>query len=260
VLHIPDQPGGACSLRTIPLAANALTNGANYSSSIWPGMIATIFGANSGSTTDAVAAPVGGKFPTTVGNTQVFFNGVAGPMIYSTKNQVSAIAPFNLLAGGVPIEGKTHVYIEINNNGKLSTILDMAASGSSAGVFTLDRTGSGQAAAINQDGTVNDAAHPVPRGQAISLYATGLGQTNPPLADGVLGPSAEPFPRVTGNVIVNIGGQVAQVLYAGAAPQAVAGLTQINVLVPATVTPGPAVPISVLFGPTTQKVTIAVSQ
>src|SRR5262249_13139561 len=82
VLHVPDQPGGACSLRTIPLAANALTNAANYNSTIWPGMIATIFGANTGSPVDAIAGPSNGKFPTTIGNTQVLFNGVPGTMIY----------------------------------------------------------------------------------------------------------------------------------------------------------------------------------
>jgi uncharacterized protein (TIGR03437 family) len=199
-----------------------------------------------------------GVLGNTAGGTQVLFNGIAGPMIYSTQNQVSAIAPFSLLAGGASFNGVEHVYVEVSNNGKLSTILDLPVAGSSAGVFTLDRTGSGQAAAVNQDFNINGTDHPVPRGQAISLYATGLGQTTPAQTDGEIVPLSEPFPRVQGTPSVTIGGLPAQVLYAGAAPGSVAGLTQINVVVPQNVTPGAAVPFTVSFGPFTQKVTIAV--
>ena len=47
---------------------------------------------------------------------------------------------------------------------------------------------------------------------------------------------------------MTIGGQNAPVEYAGRAPDAVAGLTQINVMVPAGVTPGPSVPVMVTIG------------
>ena len=147
-------------------------------------MIATIFGSNIGSPTLTSGSVANGVLGTDAGGTQTFFNGVPGPMIYSTQNQISAIAPFSLLAGGASVGGQTHVYIEVVNGGKMSSILDMAAVGSSAGVFTLDRTGSGQVAAVNQDGSINGVSNPVPRGQIISLYATGLGQTTPAQTDG----------------------------------------------------------------------------
>ena len=35
--------------------------------------------------------------------------------------------------------------------------------------------------AINEDGTMNSADHPAPRGSIIAFFATGLGQTKPPL-------------------------------------------------------------------------------
>lgn len=258
MLQISDTPGGPCSLRTLTLASNALTNAANYNNTIWPGMIATIFGSNIGSAALTSGTVANGVLGTDSGGTQTYFNGVAGPMIYSTQNQISAIAPFSLLAGGSPINGQTHVFIEVVNGGKMSSILDMPAVGSSAGVFTLDRTGSGQAAAVNQDGSINGASSPVPRGQIISVYATGLGQTDPAQTDGEIVPLAEPFPRVQGNILASVGGFNAQIQYAGAAPGAVAGLSQINVVVPQTVTPGAAVPIVISYGPFTQKVTIAV--
>jgi uncharacterized protein (TIGR03437 family) len=72
---------------------------------------------------------------------------------------------------------------------------------------------SGQAAAINEDGTLNSAAHPAPRGSIISLYGTGLGVSPPP-------------------VTATIGNYLADVLYAGPVA-AYPGLFQINVRIPA---------------------------
>lgn len=66
------------------------------------------------------------------------------------------------------------------------------------------------------------------------LYATGEGQTNPPGRDGSLAEYATlaEFPRPVLPVRVLIGGQPAEILYAGAAPGFVAGLMQINLRVP----------------------------
>ena len=49
-------------------------------------------------------------------------------------------------------------------------------------------------------------------------------------------------------VSVTIGGIDAQVLYAGSAPEAIAGLLQANVVVPRTAQPGAAVPITIKIG------------
>src|ERR1039458_7214251 len=47
---------------------------------------------------------------------------------------------------------------------------------------------------------------------------------------------------------VTVGGVPCNVSYAGAAPYLISGLTQINVQVPAGVTPGPSVPLVVTVG------------
>lgn len=59
---------------------------------------------------------------------------------------------------------------------------------------------------------------------------------------------------------VSIGDVNAQVLYAGGAPQEVAGVIQVNVVVPQGVMPGPAVSISITVGDVTSPIgtTIAV--
>ena len=63
------------------------------------------------------------------------------------------------------------------------------------------------------------------------------------------------------SVTVTIGGKSATTNYAGQAPQAVAGIMQVNALVPDGVTPGSAVPVAIKVGDfTTQSgVTIAVT-
>jgi uncharacterized protein (TIGR03437 family) len=58
---------------------------------------------------------------------------------------------------------------------------------SNPGFFTLSQTGSGQAAAVNEDGTVNGQSNPVGRGHIISFYLTGQGFVNNAPPDG-LGP------------------------------------------------------------------------
>jgi uncharacterized protein (TIGR03437 family) len=99
----------------------------------------------------------------------------------------------------------------------------------------------GEAAATNQDGSVNSATNPAARGSAISLYGTGLGN-----------PSAQ--------VGVTIGGYPAQVLYAGPA-SSYPGLFQINALIPTGyLSPGnPAVVVTAGGAATQAGVTIWVN-
>jgi uncharacterized protein (TIGR03437 family) len=114
------------------------------------------------------------------------------------------------------------------------------------GVFTVDSTGTGLGAIVNQDGTVNGAVNPAARGSVVSIFATGEGQTSPPGVTGSVTGSGlkTPLQQVT----VAIGGIGATVQYAGSAPGSVAGLLQVNAVVPAGVSPGSAVPVIVSVG------------
>jgi uncharacterized protein (TIGR03437 family) len=84
------------------------------------------------------------------------------------------------------------------------------------------------------------------------------GRRRPPGVDGK--PATVPLPRPSLPVSITIGGQPAQVLYAGGAPGEVAGLMQINVQIPAGIQTGNAVPVVVSVGnvPSQAGVTIAV--
>ena len=113
-------------------------------------------------------------------------------------------------------------------------------------LFTLDASGQGQGAILNQDYTVNGPGKAAARGTIVSIYATGEGQTTPAGVDGKL--AAEPLPQPQASVTVRIGGVDAEVLYRGGAPGLLAGLIQINALVPSGAATGDAVPVLLIFG------------
>jgi uncharacterized protein (TIGR03437 family) len=111
-------------------------------------------------------------------------------------------------------------------------------------LFTVDGTGHGQAAILNQDGTVNSTANPAARGSVISVFMTGAGRMTPPQPDGSLGPASAPFPQTVLAAACSLG----QVLYAGAAPGLVAGAVQVNVQISAGASTGDRVAIVVYIG------------
>jgi uncharacterized protein (TIGR03437 family) len=84
---------------------------------------------------------------------------------------------------------------------------------------------------LNQDGTLNSPSNPAGAGSVVVLYATGGGQTDPAGTDGSFAMAPYPAPRSA--MTVTIGGVEAVLLYAAAAPFQVAGLLQINAVVPA---------------------------
>ena len=130
---------------------------------------------------------------------------------------------------------------------------------SAPGIFSLNSTGTGPVAAINQDGfTINTTATPAKIGDVISVNATGEGQTTPGGVDGK--PAVVPLPRPNLPVIVSIGGKTVTPEYAGGAPGGVAGLMQVNVRIPDGIQTGSSVPVLIQVGSASSQpnVTIAV--
>src|SRR5262249_7625571 len=134
-------------------------------------------------------------------------------------------------------------------------------SGGSAvgGIFPRRGSGSGRAGAINRDSATNGGGARAKGGSIVALYLRGAGQTNPAGADGQ--PGADPLPVPNLPVTASVGGKTANVKYAGGASGLVAGVIQVNVEIPAGVTPGSAVPVTVQIGSnsTQPNVTIAIS-
>jgi trimeric autotransporter adhesin len=147
-----------------------------------------------------------GTLSTSDAGTQVFVNGVAAQVIYSSATQVAAIVP--------AITGSTANF-EVRYLGKTALSFPVPLLPFAPSLFTSDATGRGLAAAMDQDGSYNSLTNSAVAGDTITLFATG---------DGL---AAQPNAAVT----VTIGGVGAQVLHIGPAPGR-PGVTQIDVKVP----------------------------
>jgi uncharacterized protein (TIGR03437 family) len=177
----------------------------------------------------------------------VLFNGLPAPLLYSTDTQVGAVVPYALTAATVQIVAQS--------SGAASAPLPATFAATAPGIFTSDGSGAGQAAATNPDGTANTPANPAAVGSILSLFATGEGQTSPAGVDGKLGNA--PLPRPLAPVAVTIGGVAAEVKYAGGASGIIAGVMQVNVVVPQGV-PG-NVPVVISVGGSASQPGVTVS-
>jgi uncharacterized protein (TIGR03437 family) len=235
-------------------SVSAVTSGAsNLSGPVAPGEVIVIWGGGLGPTPLVqYQADANGLVPTSLGGTSVYVNGVLAPVLYASANQVAAVVPFG-------INGSlSQLYVQSQN--VTSAPFNLSVASQIPAIFTLDSSGAGQAAAINnQDGSINGPAHPAKVGDYVQLYITGAGQTNPAGTDGLIPTGPGPVP--VGEVKVSIGGQNANVNFAGGAPGAVAGVFQVNALIPSGVTAGAAVTVVVQVGTSNSQpgVTIAVA-
>jgi uncharacterized protein (TIGR03437 family) len=184
------------------------------------------------------------------GRATVRMNGMLASVINESARLVTAIVPY-------AIYGDT-ARITVTYPGRTSALFSVPLVFSAPGVFTLDSSGRGQAAAVNADGSTNSAATPARAGDIISLFATGEGQTSPAGSDG--GRASGPAPHPVFPVSVTIGGRILIPIYAGGAPGQVAGVMQINVAIPSGIESGTALPVVVQVGNTSSQtgVTIAV--
>jgi uncharacterized protein (TIGR03437 family) len=187
----------------------------------------------------SAAAQSNGLFGTQLAGTTVLFDGNPAAMIYTSATQLAAVVPYE-------VAGSFTTQITVAYQGHTNIPFSEAVSSSLPAIFTANSTGMGPAAAVNQDGTINSATAPAGTGEVIVLYATGEGQTTPAGIDGKL--AVAPFPQPNQAVTVTIGGQPAQVLYAGGAPGELAGLMQINAVIPTSIHTGSAVPVVVRVG------------
>ncbi|MDE3196810.1 MAG: hypothetical protein KGN84_10730 [Acidobacteriota bacterium] len=239
-------------LTPVPFSVGAAVNSASGAQgAIAPGEIVTLYGSGIGPSALTTFSVSNGFIGSQIANTSVTFNGVAAPLIYASSGLVSAIVPYE-------VAGLSTANVAVTYQGNTSAATVLPVTNAAPGIFTLNMTGAGQAAAVNQDGTINSASNPAKAGSVISLYLTGEGQTSPAGVDGKLA-NAAPYPKPVLPVTATIGGQNAVVSYYGAAPTAVAGLMQVNVQIPAGVAAGGAVPVTVNVGPVAAQTGVTLS-
>jgi uncharacterized protein (TIGR03437 family) len=221
------------------LAMGGIAHAASYATGvIAPAQIVALFGFNMGP-----AVGVGlrlnseGMVDTTLGETRVYFDGVAGPLVYVSAGQVNVVPPFAI--NGVTL-------VEVEYKGVKSGVTPIAVVPTNPGIISLNSTGSGQGAILNQDYSINAAGNAAGRGTMVMVYALGGGQTDPAGVDGKVNAGVYPTPRA--KATATIGGKPADVKWIGGGPGFVAGVLQINIQVPDDVPTGGAVPIVVRIG------------
>jgi len=217
-----------------PPQITSVANGASFlADAVSPGEVLAIFGANLGpSQLTNLQTNADGQVTNTLANTQILFDGVTAPMLYTSANQMGAIVPF-------ATAGPT-TQVVVSSQGQSSAPMTMTVLPATPALFSLDGTGGGPGAILNQDGSLNSSGNPADRGSIVVLYGTGAGQTNPAGNDGQIS-ARLPLPTPVLPVSIFIDGQPAEVVYAGAAPGMVQGVIQINARVPATASTGPTI-------------------
>ena len=215
------------------LSSAGVTSAASYASNgVSPGEIIALFGFNLGASSSGQVQ--NGAFTTQSGSTTVMFDGTAAPIIYVSGMQSSVVVPYE-------VAGKNSTTITIETAGGSATA-GVPVVPAVPALFTANSSGTGQASALNQDGTVNSFSNPASAGQVIVLYGTGEGLVQPVPADGTITTLPEPVPALP--ITVDIGGQPAQIIYAAEAPSLVSGVIQINAVIPNGISSNAGVPVT----------------
>jgi uncharacterized protein (TIGR03437 family) len=266
IVSSPAIPGGdqtvAVNLTITPGPPPVITSIENAASfqpgPIAPGEIITIFGTSIGPAAPASGtgfqSTANGTVPTTLAGATVAFNNVNSPLLFVSPNQINAVVPYEVASSST-----ANVTVQIN--GLRSAAFAAQVVATSPAIFALTQIGSGQGAILNQDNTVNGAAHPAAKGSIIQIFGTGEGQLVPGVSTGcITGLTVFPKPAAT-PVTVTIGGQSATpITYAGEAPEEVCGVIQINATVPANIASGTQ-PVVLTIGSNTnsqQNITVSV--
>ena len=245
-----------------PFALGCEANAASLAPNlVSPGEIVSFFGSGIGPQAGVGADfDSSGHLPTVLGNTRVLFDGVPAPLLFARSDQVNAVTPFALA-------GKSSTQVQIEYAGVKSQALSVRVAGATPGIFTVDSSGSGQAAALNEDNSYNTPSNPAHPGSIVVLFATGAGPLNPVPEDGA--PVSGTLPQTLAPSAY-VGACTAEVLYSGSAPGLIAGAIQFNLRIPDKAPP-PApegvscgvgdVPVILLFGgvPSQSSVTISVA-
>jgi uncharacterized protein (TIGR03118 family) len=167
---------------------------------------------------------------TSLGGTTVTVNGTPAPILYASADVTNIIVPWGVTG--------TSASIVVTAGTTTGQTMTMPLAATAPGLFP--------GATYNQDGTPNSTSNPAAAGTVVVFYATGLGQTDPPGQDGVRYGSLV-LAETVAPVTATIGGQTAQVIYAGSAPGQIAGVMQVEIVVPAGAGTG-GVPVVITTG------------
>jgi uncharacterized protein (TIGR03437 family) len=230
----------------VPSTGVVTNSASNLPGPIAPGEIVTVFGNGIGPATMTASTPVNGVIPAEVAGATVYIGGIPAPMLYTWTNQASVIVPYEVVPGNTAVT--------VSYGGQVSLELPVQVTPTAPALYTADQSGQGEAAALNENGTMNSTSTPVPAGTVVIVYMTGAGLVSPPTPDGVFA-DVQPLLPIT----ATLGGQAATVQYVKGSYFMTPGIIEVFIRAPPGVS-GPAVPVVVTVGgvSTQPGVTVAV--
>ncbi len=217
------------------IAITGVVSAASWAAPVVPGSVVAIFGTQLAATTATA-----GSFPlpTNLAGTSVTVNGIAAPLYFVSSGQINVQLP-SLPEYATPASES----VVVTSPAGTSAAFTVPAFYQVPAVFTADSSGCGQAAALNitPEGGVstNSPSQSAQPGDYVAVFGTGFG----PLAQTVPDGAAAPAVKLLTGVYDSLGNTgSAPITYQGLAPS-LAGVDQINLLIPAGAQEGCAVPL-----------------
>ena len=169
--------------------------------------------------------------PSQIASAQILFGSALARILSADSSGILIVAP-------TEIAGSSTANVEIFYKGVLQSTLQVPVADAAPALFADP---SGQATATNEDGSINSATSPAPRGSVISLYGTALG-----------------LPGAAVSVSVSIATIPAEILYAGPVAN-YPGLFQINVQIPSGYVPSGQLSVSVTAAGSTSQAGLSIA-
>ena len=163
--------------------------------------------------------------PTMLGGVEILIDGIPVPLNYVGPGQINFIVPFD---AAVSTFGSSSTFV-VRVSGIATYEGAINIGQANPGFFTVNGE---DAAALNEDDSVNDAEHPAAPGSVVQFFATGHGPLTVVPLTGAAAP-LDPLAVTTGDIEVFVQATEATVEFSGLAPN-FASLWQVNVRLPAT--------------------------
>ncbi len=210
--------------------------GANFAP-LAPGEVISIYGSRLAEATVTADPP---PLLTTLKNTTVFIQSTSMPLYYVSDLQVNAVVPYSL--GTNSLNAPLQILVKRDDTVSQPVYVTVATAEPTIYGDLRGITDYPSDYPASPSYTVS-ASTPAHAGDIIVLYCLGLGAVSPPVADGGL-PTGLSY---AAPIQMMIGGQTATVLFQGLTPQ-FPGIYQVNAVIPAGVTTGSSVPVTISSG------------
>jgi uncharacterized protein (TIGR03437 family) len=214
-------------------AAGVVQAATQTAGTLAPNSLVTIYGTNLSWTTQAVAVGDlrGGSLPTSLDGVNVYADNLLSGLIFVSPGQINFLLPYEIVGSSVSLM--------IVRQGFASPTVNIPLAIAAPGFFQWDGN---FAVAQHADGTLITPAAPARSGETIVLYATGLGRTSPDMPSDHIASTAVSLLYLSQlQVLLNGVPCPASIIYYAGVTPGFAGLYQINLTLPAVLTPNPTI-------------------